>query len=92
MYGDHVFRAVLDASETESGISVHLVDPEYDAGTVVRQCRVPIVPGDSLEALKTRIRSRERAFVVETLARIADGRLVLERDANGNDARSRDQA
>lgn len=78
MYGDHVFRAVLDANETESGISVHLVAPEYDEGEVVRQCRVPIVPGDSLDTLKTRIRSREKTFVVETLALIADGRLMLE--------------
>src|SRR6202023_2647515 len=32
MYGDHVFRAVLDAGDAESGVSVHLVDPEYDTG------------------------------------------------------------
>jgi folate-dependent phosphoribosylglycinamide formyltransferase PurN len=29
---------------------VHLVDAEYDTGAVVRQERVPIVPGDTLES------------------------------------------
>src|SRR5918996_3194706 len=41
MYGDRVFEAVLEAGEAESGISIHLVDSEYDSGPVVRQCRIP---------------------------------------------------
>jgi phosphoribosylglycinamide formyltransferase-1 len=58
MYGDHVFRAVLEAGESESGVSVHLVDPEYDTGPVVSQVKVPVLPGDSLEALKGGRRAR----------------------------------
>jgi phosphoribosylglycinamide formyltransferase-1 len=42
MYGDNVFEAVLNAGVTESGISIHIVDSEYDSGPVVRQCRIPI--------------------------------------------------
>src|SRR6516225_9388464 len=64
MYGDHVFKAVLEAEETESGVSLHLVDPEYDTGPVIRQCKVDILPDDSLETLKARIRAREKEFVV----------------------------
>ena len=77
MYGDNVFEAVLKAGVTESGISIHLVDSEYDSGPVVRQCRIPVFPGDSLDDLRTRVRSRERDFVVETLAGIADGQIAL---------------
>lgn len=32
MYGDRVFEAVLEAGEAESGVSIHLIDPEYDTG------------------------------------------------------------
>jgi phosphoribosylglycinamide formyltransferase 1 len=77
MYGDQVFRAVLDAGETESGVSVHIVDSEYDTGPVVSQCKVPVLPGDSVDALKARTRSREKELVVETLAQIALGRTAL---------------
>ena len=77
MYGDHVFKAVLEANEAESGVSLHLVDPEYDTGPVVRQCTVDILPHDSVETLKARVRAREKEFVVESLAQIARGELTL---------------
>ena len=77
MYGDRVFEAVLEAGETESGVSIHLVDPEYDTGPIVRQCTVPVLPGDSLDDLKARARAREKEFVVETLAAIAKGHITL---------------
>ena len=77
MYGDRVFEAVLAAGESESGISIHVVDAEYDTGTIVRQCRVPVLRGDSIEDLKARVRTREKEFVVETLGQIANGILRL---------------
>lgn len=77
MYGNRVFEAVLQSGESESGVSIHLVDPEYDTGVVVRQCTVPVLPGDTLADLRARIRAREKAFVVETLAQIAKGEIAL---------------
>jgi phosphoribosylglycinamide formyltransferase-1 len=77
MYGDRVFEAVLRAGETESGVSVHLVDAEYDSGEVVRQCRVPVLPGDSLAELKARVQAREKELVVETLGLLANGEIRL---------------
>ena len=76
-YGDRVFQAVLESGDTESGVSIHVVDSEYDSGPVVCQCYVPVFPGDSIDTLKTRTRVRERDFVVETLARIAEGNILL---------------
>jgi phosphoribosylglycinamide formyltransferase-1 len=77
MFGDHVFEAVLASGEPESGVSVHLVDENYDTGRLVRQARVPIEARDSVESLKARTRERERELVVETLAAIATGELQL---------------
>jgi phosphoribosylglycinamide formyltransferase-1 len=77
MFGDHVFEAVLASGESESGVSVHLVEAGYDTGRVIRQVRVPVYPADSVESLKSRVRESERAAVVQTLAAIARGELVL---------------
>lgn len=77
MYGDRVHQAVLDAGETRSGVSVHLVDTEYDTGAVVAQAEVEVVPDDTLETLSERVRARERRLVVETLGRVATGDLAL---------------
>ncbi len=77
MYGDRVHQAVLDAGETRSGVSVHLVDAEYDTGPVVRQAEVEVRADDTLESLSERVRTRERALVVETLSGIATGDIAL---------------
>jgi phosphoribosylglycinamide formyltransferase 1 len=56
MYGDRVFEAVLESGAAESGVSIHLVDADYDSGAMVRQCKVPVFRGDSLDDLKDRVR------------------------------------
>jgi phosphoribosylglycinamide formyltransferase-1 len=78
MFGDRVFEAVLAAREPESGVSVHLVEAEYDTGAVLRQGRVAVHPDDSVESLKARVQACEREVVVETLAAIARGELALD--------------
>jgi phosphoribosylglycinamide formyltransferase-1 len=77
MFGDRVFEAVLAAGESESGASVHLVDAEYDTGAVVRQERVRVLPGDTVESLKARVQACEREAVVKTLAAMASGELAF---------------
>jgi phosphoribosylglycinamide formyltransferase-1 len=73
MYGNRVHEAVLAAKEAETGASIHLVDADYDTGRVVAQCRVPVLPTDSVETLAARVQERERELVVDTLARLAAG-------------------
>ena len=75
MYGDRVHEAVVAAGESETGISIHLVDAEYDTGPVLAQCRVPVLPGDSVADLSARVRAREKEFIVEVLAKMARGDL-----------------
>ena len=76
MYGSRVHAAVLAAGERVTGVSVHRVEGEYDTGPVIAQCEVPVLPGDDVESLSARVQTRERVFVVETLARIAKGELA----------------
>jgi phosphoribosylglycinamide formyltransferase-1 len=77
MYGLLVHAAVLAAEETETGVTVHLVDDEYDHGEIVAQCRVPVERGDTVESLSARVLKREHEFLVETLQGIASGQIRL---------------
>jgi phosphoribosylglycinamide formyltransferase-1 len=77
MYGDRVHEAVLAAGESESGASVHLVDSEYDHGRVLSQAVAPVLPGDTLETLRARVRALEGPLYVETLRALASGALKI---------------
>jgi phosphoribosylglycinamide formyltransferase-1 len=52
MYGDHVHKAILDAGEEESGITIHFVNEQFDEGEVIHQSKFKIEPGDNLEMIK----------------------------------------
>jgi phosphoribosylglycinamide formyltransferase-1 len=67
MYGRNVHAAVLAAGETVSGITVHLVDEEYDHGEIVAQREVPVLPGDTIDDLQQRITQAEPPFFVDVL-------------------------
>ena len=77
MYGLNVHRAVLAAGDRKTGISIHVVDAEYDHGRVLAQVEMPIANGETPETLAVRIRTLEQEFLVETLDRIRRGTLRL---------------
>ena len=59
MYGQSVHEAVIASGAEVSGATVHFVDEEYDAGTVVGQWRVPVLPEDDGQTLAARVLSVE---------------------------------
>jgi phosphoribosylglycinamide formyltransferase 1 len=77
MYGAHVHEAVIAAGERETGITIHLVDREYDHGNILAQCRLAVMQNDTAATLAERVLEREHSFLVETLKRIIDGELIL---------------
>ncbi|HYD54565.1 MAG TPA: phosphoribosylglycinamide formyltransferase [Gemmatimonadaceae bacterium] len=84
MYGHHVHAAVLAAGATLSGPTVHFVDEVFDHGPIVAQWPVPVLPGDTVDALAARVLRAEHALfplAVDAVARGAirlgpDGRVV----------------
>jgi phosphoribosylglycinamide formyltransferase-1 len=52
MYGDHVHHAVMQAKETEGGITIHYVNEKYDEGEYIYQAKYKIEPSDNLEMIK----------------------------------------
>ncbi len=69
-YGDRVHQAVLAAGDTETGCTVHLVDEVYDNGRILGQRIVPVLPGDDVSILATRVFAAECELYPEVLARL----------------------
>lgn len=62
MYGHHVHEAVLAAGETESGITIHMVNEEYDQGRKLLQKTVPVESNDTPETLAARVLQLEHTW------------------------------
>jgi len=72
MYGEKVHRAVLEAGETESGCTVHLVDAGTDTGPVLLQRKVPVLPDDTPQTLAERIHREEHIAITQAAQMIAE--------------------
>lgn len=75
--GAHAVRDALAAGATETGVTVHVIDEGVDTGPVLRQAAVTIEPGEGEDALHERIKLLERPLLVQTVADIARGSLIL---------------
>lgn len=58
----------LAAGDRESGCTVHLVTPEVDAGPILTQRRVPVLPGDDSDALAARVLVEEHRLYPRAVA------------------------
>ena len=77
MYGDNIHRAVLAAGETETGVTIHIVEDKYDSGPILAQRTVRVEPGDSVETLRNRVLTVEHELYVETIGDILEGKIKL---------------
>jgi phosphoribosylglycinamide formyltransferase 1 len=59
MFGEHVHQAVIANKETESGITIHYVNEQYDEGDVIFQAKCAIGPHDDAAALASKIHDLE---------------------------------
>ena len=77
MYGSRVHEAVMKSGDRETGVTIHLVDSNYDTGPIIAQTRVQVLANDSAESLAARVLKREHNFYVETLTKIVSGEISL---------------
>lgn len=71
MMGLAVHDAVLAAGDGETGVTVHDVTPDLDAGPALQQVRVSILPGEDAEGLAARLLPIEHDLLVSVLAGLA---------------------
>ncbi len=62
MYGENVHKAVKEANENESGITIHLVNENYDEGTILFRKRVALEPTDSYKEIGEKVLKLEHEF------------------------------
>lgn len=77
MYGIKVHKAVIDAKEKETGITIHRVNSEYDSGDIIAQTKINVLDTDTPESLANRVLEREHEFLVEIISKIAEGKITL---------------
>ena len=77
MYGMNVHEAVISSGEEESGVSIHIVDGNYDTGPIIAQYRVPVTSSDTPVTLAEKILQQEHVLFPETLQKIVTGEIVL---------------
>jgi phosphoribosylglycinamide formyltransferase 1 len=71
MYGARVHEAVIASGAKESGVTVHLVDDEYDRGPIVAQWRIPVEPSDTADRLAARVLNVEHVVYPRTVEMVA---------------------
>jgi phosphoribosylglycinamide formyltransferase-1 len=77
MYGHHVHQAVYDCGAKVSGVTVHLVNNEYDLGPIVMQRAVPIDDVKSPDEIASRVLKIEHKIYPEAVKLLVENRLVV---------------
>jgi len=73
--GLHTHRCALAGADLEHGASVHFVTAELDAGPVILQSRVDVLPADTEADLSARVQATEHIIYPRVIGWLASGRL-----------------
>ena len=83
--GLHTHERALAAGVRLHGCTVHFVSPEVDAGPIIVQAAVPVLPGDDAETLAARVLAAEHRcyplavkLIAQGRARVVDGRVCID--------------
>ncbi len=68
MFGSHVHEAVKAAGDTETGITIHLVNENYDEGKIIFQAATPVSPENSPDDIAQKVHALEHRYFPEVIA------------------------
>jgi phosphoribosylglycinamide formyltransferase-1 len=88
MYGNNVHAAVIAAGETESGITIHLVDEHYDNGDILLQATCSVNANDTPVSLATKIHRLEHEHLPKVVEEVVR-KILAEADSNAMTKKSR---
>lgn len=74
MYGDRVHQAVVAAGETESGITIHYINEEYDEGEMIAQYKCPVTPEDTYETVAAKVHALEYEWFPKVIEQVVTGK------------------
>jgi len=67
MYGSHVHEAVKAAGDTETGITIHLVNEHYDEGKIIFQAATTVSTDDTPETIAAKVHALEHRYFPEVI-------------------------
>jgi len=59
MYGNHVHATIKQNQETETGITIHYVNENYDEGAIIHQSKTEVLPEDSVSDIAQKVQQLE---------------------------------
>lgn len=75
--GTHAHELVLENKDTESGMTIHLIDEGMDTGKILLQKKCPVLPDDTEKTLKKRVQALECEWYPKVLQMIEDGSIKV---------------
>lgn len=75
--GLHTHKRAIEAQEKFAGCTVHFVTPALDDGPTILQAKVPVLPGDTEDALAARVLEQEHKIYPQALRLVAEGKAKI---------------
>ncbi|MDO6516049.1 phosphoribosylglycinamide formyltransferase [Zobellia uliginosa] len=72
MYGNNVHEAVRANNETETGITIHYVNENYDEGAVIRQVKTSVSADDTPESIARKVHELEYEYFPKVIAQLLE--------------------
>jgi phosphoribosylglycinamide formyltransferase-1 len=76
--GLHTHEAALQSGVRVHGCTVHFVTPTLDCGPIIVQAAVPVLPGDTADALAARVLTQEHIVYPQAARGLLEGRCTLK--------------
>lgn len=78
MFGMNVHKAVVEAHEEYSGVTVHYVNSKYDEGNIISQTSVKLEPGETPESLSEKVQSIEKPQLIKVIKEFIENSKLQE--------------
>ncbi len=78
MFGEHVHKAVIDYGAKITGVTVHLVDPEYDHGAIIMQRAIEVMDHDTPQSLAKRVLELEHQTYYRAIQLFAENKVSIQ--------------
>ncbi len=75
MYGDRVHEAVVAAGESESGITIHYINENYDEGSIIFQSSCKVLPSDTPHDVAVKVHALEYKYYPVVIEDVLSNRL-----------------
>ncbi|BBB22339.1 phosphoribosylglycinamide formyltransferase 1 [Abyssogena phaseoliformis symbiont OG214] len=78
--GLNTHQRVIEAKESQHGVSIHFVTEQLDGGPIIAQASVEVIDTDTTESLAKRVLLEEHKLFLKVIHWFTQGRLKLEKN------------